>query len=99
MNYSIDKDALRLEIPAEEIRDFGLNVLTAMIDRTYETYKDVTIASFMDFVKRLPFKDIFETYCPEEEVIEERFGQDYENLIDDAIKYYETKQKERNQNE
>jgi len=32
-------------------------------------------------------------------VIEERFGQDYENLIDDAIKYYETKQKERNQNE
>lgn len=98
MTYSIDKDALHFEIPAEEVRNFGLNLLSAMIDRKYETYKDVMIASFMDFVKQLPFVDIMETYCPEE-VIEERFGQDYENLIDDACEYYRTEQKERNQNE
>ena len=95
MNHSIDKDALRFEIPAEEVRDFGFNLLSAMIDRKYETYKDVMIASFMDFVKQLPFEDIMETYCPEE-VIEERFGKDYENLIDDAVEYYKTEQKERN---
>lgn len=95
MNYSIDKDALRFEIPAEEVRDFTFNLLSAMIDRKYETYKDVMIASAIDFAKRLPFEDIIETYFSEE-VIEERFGQDYENLIEDAFEYYRTEQKERN---
>lgn len=94
MNYSIDKDAFRLEIPAEEIRDFGLKLLDSMISLQYETYKDVMTASFLDFVRKLPFEDLMETYCPEE-VIEERFGQDYEAVIDEAMNYYTNEQKER----
>lgn len=98
MNYSIDKDAFRIEIPAEEIRDFGLNLLDSMISLRYETYSDAMTASFLDFVRKLPFEDIMETYCPEE-VIKERLGQDYEAVIDEAINYYTNEQKERLENE